>query len=69
MPTLKEYLIHHRIEVTPDQRSELGRLLSGPEDNNGKVLEDGFMVKDYKIEYLDNHETQKRIISYFHKLL
>lgn len=64
MATLKEYLEKNDIKVTPDQRSMLGRLISKENDNNGFVREDNFKVKDYKTDFLDNEETQMKIISF-----
>lgn len=62
MPTLKQFLEENGIKATPDQRSRLGRFISKPDDNNGRVREDGFKVKDYKEDFLNNEHTQMAII-------
>lgn len=65
--TLKEYLEENQLYATPDQRSQIGYLLSQTGDNKGYVLEDGYNVKNYYKSFLNSERTSDIIINYFNK--
>ena len=62
--TLKQYLETHNINVSPDDRSKLGALISQKNDSNGRTIEDGHNVKDYKIEFLNDSKTITKILNF-----
>ena len=68
MPTLKEHLEINLIKATPDQRSQIGVLISSENDSNSKVLEDGWNVKDYTKNFLNSVKTSNIIIKYFNEI-
>jgi len=63
--TLKEYFILHSINATPDQRSQIGVLLSYSYDSNKRVIENGWSVIDYREEFLKCDITIGIILNYF----
>lgn len=65
--TLKEFFDENNVKVTPDQRSEIGRLISSNSKILGYVNEDGHNVKNYCPEFLQQQETTKSIINYLNK--
>ncbi len=62
--TLKEFLEGANLKVTPDQRSQIGYLISKKGDSSKKVIEDNWKVKDYHLEHLTSDETQNIIMNY-----
>lgn len=63
--TLKEYFILHSIDASPNQRSKIGELISSKNDSIGRVIEDGWNVKDYREEFLQCDITIGIILNYF----
>jgi hypothetical protein len=66
--TLKEFLEGAGLSVTPDQRSELGRLISKEDDHFRKVIEDKWNVKDYHLAHLTSNDTQNIIIKFLNSI-
>ncbi|TXD45887.1 hypothetical protein [Polaribacter sp. IC073] len=65
--TLKNYLETNNIKATPDQRSQLGRIISTKGDSTRYVTENHRNVKDYKESFLNKPKTQLAIINHLTK--
>lgn len=63
--TLKEYFNNSNIDASPDDRSRIGLLISSKGDSEGKVLEDGQIVKNYVDGYLENPKSEQIMMKYF----
>ena len=62
--TLKEFLENHKILCSPNQRSKIGLLISSKNDSNGRVIEEGYNVKDYKESFLESKNVTDIIINF-----
>ena len=65
--TLKVYLEQNNIKATPDDRSRIGKLLSGCKHYFTRTIEDGHNVKEYEESFLDDVNTQIIIINHLTK--
>jgi dsDNA-binding SOS-regulon protein len=66
--TLKEYLEGAGLNITPDQRSQLGILISKQEDHFRRVLEGRWNVKDYYLKHLKSDETHNIIMNFLNSI-
>lgn len=66
--TLKKYLKGAGLNITPDQRSQLGGLISKENDHSKRVIEDKWNVKDYHLKHLESDETNNIIMNFLNSI-
>ena len=69
MTTLKKYLIESKLSVTDAQRFDLGYKVARLWDkelqgSKSRVKEDGFIVRNYPITFLNSESCTKLILNY-----
>lgn len=65
--TLKEFLENYDVSANKDDRSKIGMLLANIDTTKNKVIEDGWLVKDYDLIFLQSEKCVEIIIDYFKK--